>query len=313
MLNWALGRQPTLDDRIRLEAFRAVRERQDSSSHVTRRDLDQGFRFQGEHIRLIHGQQGIYKPPRMTQLLSIMTFAPSINHPIRYDDQLNAHAQIYEGNEYVDYSFMGSNPETAQNQYLLEAFEQQIPVIYFLGINRSLYLTLMPTFIAGWDARTLSCKLAFDVPDKEEIAAMPEAPERRYALQVVKKRLHQSAFREMVISAYGRRCSLSGLRETQLLDAAHIVPNADEEMGQPIVCNGLPMTKIHHAAFDANLLGIDPDFQIHVSPRLLEQRDGPMLEALKRLQGSKLRLPRRVTDYPDKERLAQRYAEFQLM
>jgi putative restriction endonuclease len=41
---------------------------------------------------------------------------------------------------------------------------------------------------------------------------------------------------------------------------------------------GLPLTKIHHAAFDAHLIGIDPDFRIHVSDRLLEIRDGPLLD-----------------------------------
>ena len=54
--------------------------------------------------------------------------------------------------------------------------------------------------------------------------------------------------------------------------------DADEQLGQPIVSNGLPLTKIHHAAFDANLIGIDPDFRIHVSDRLLEIHDGPFLE-----------------------------------
>jgi predicted restriction endonuclease len=44
-----------------------------------------------------------------------------------------------------------------------------------------------------------------------------------------------------------------------LLDAAHIVMDADEQLGQPIVSNGLPLTKIHHAAFDVHLIGIDPD------------------------------------------------------
>ena len=54
--------------------------------------------------------------------------------------------------------------------------------------------------------------------------------------------------------------------------------DADEQFGQPIVSNGLPLTKIHHAAFDANLIGIDPDFRIHVSDLLLELHDGPFLE-----------------------------------
>jgi hypothetical protein len=38
------------------------------------------------------------------------------------------------------------------------------------------------------------------------------------------------------------------------------------------------LTKLHHAAFDAHLIGIDPDFRIHVSDRLLEIQDGPFLE-----------------------------------
>jgi putative restriction endonuclease len=50
--------------------------------------------------------------------------------------------------------------------------------------------------------------------------------------------------------------------------------DADELFGQPIVSNGLPLTKLHHAAFDAHLIGVDPDYRIHVSDRLLEIRDG---------------------------------------
>ena len=56
-------------------------------------------------------------------------------------------------------------------------------------------------------------------------------------------------------------------------------------MGQPVVPNGLPLSKIHHAAFDAHLIGIDPDYRLHVSGRLLDLHDGPMLEALKQLDG----------------------------
>ena len=46
--------------------------------------------------------------------------------------------------------------------------------------------------------------------------------------------------------------------------------DADEELGQPIVSNGLPLTKIHHAALDADPIAVDPDFRIHVSDRLLQ-------------------------------------------
>jgi putative restriction endonuclease len=47
-----------------------------------------------------------------------------------------------------------------------------------------------------------------------------------------------------------------------------------------------------------------------VSERLLGQRDGPMLEALKRLNGGTIHLPNRDKDRPDRDRLALRFERF---
>lgn len=44
--------------------------------------------------------------------------------------------------------------------------------------------------------------------------------------------------------------------------------------------------------------------------RLLVQKDGPMLEALKRLDGATIHLPPRDRDRPDRDRLAQRFERF---
>ena len=70
------------------------------------------------------------------------------------------------------------------------------------------------------------------------------------------------------------------------------------------------LSKIHHAAFDTHLIGIDPDYRLHVSERLLIQKDGPMLEALKRLNGEMIHLPTRAKDRPDRDRLALRFERF---
>ncbi|MGH8709324.1 MAG: HNH endonuclease, partial [Burkholderiales bacterium] len=126
----------------------------------------------------------------------------------------------------------------------------------------------------------------------------------------VQQRLHQATFREAVITAYRGRCALSDLREPVLLDAAHIVKDKDERLGQPVVQNGIPLAKTHHAAFDAHLIGIDPDFRVHVANRLLKQHDGPMLEMLKKLHRVNLHLPARRSDWPDRDRLALRFDEF---
>jgi hypothetical protein len=64
------------------------------------------------------------------------------------------------------------------------------------------------------------------------------------------------------------------------------------------------LTTIHHAAFDAHLIGIDPDYRIHVSDRLLEIHDGPFLElGLKGIAGTLIDRPRRLEDRPDRDRL----------
>src|SRR5258706_15114369 len=55
----------------------------------------------------------------------------------------------------------------------------------------------------------------------------------------IKARLHQASFRNAVLRAYRGRCAISHLPEPRLLDAAHIIMDADEQLGQPIVSNGL--------------------------------------------------------------------------
>ena len=246
----------------------------------------------------------------MRFLLSIKTVFPKPGGKVWYDDQREVHRQIFEGDETIDYAFMGQNPDAADNRWLREAFENRIPIIYFLGIAPGRYQAMLPTFISGWDGTALKARVAFGVPDQETLAPPENALERRYALRAVKQRLHQASFREAVITAYNGRCALSGLPEPLLLDAAHIVADKDERFGQPVVPNGIPLSKIHHAAFDAHLIGIDPDYRLHVSDRLLGQNDGPMLEALKRLNGGTIHLPSRIKDRPDRDRLALRFERF---
>lgn len=129
-------------------------------------------------------------------------------------------------------------------------------------------------------------------------------------MRLVQQRLHQTSFREAVITAYGGRCAVSRLPEPLLLDAAHIVFDGNEQLGQPIVPNGIPLSKLHHAAFDAHLIGIDPNYRLHVSERLLAMNDGPMLEALQRLDGTSIHLPNHEKDWPDRDRLAFRFEQF---
>jgi putative restriction endonuclease len=295
---------------LRAAAFEHVRRLNEVHDSLTAAELKPGFLSQDERIPLINPQRGIFKPHQMRFLLSIKTVFPKPGGKVWYDDQRQVHRQIFEGDEAVDYAFMGQDPDAADNRWLREAFENQVPVIYFLGIAPGRYQAILPTFIVGWNAESLKAQIAFGAPDQALLEAPATALERRYALRIVKQRLHQASFREAVIAAYNGRCALSGLPEPLLLDAAHIVADANERQGQPVVPNGIPLSKIHHAAFDAHLIGIDPDYRLHVSDRLLAHHDGPMLQALKSLHGEMVHLPKRARDQPDRERLALRFERF---
>lgn len=298
------------DEALRLAAFREVRRLADVNGNLTSRDLRAGFQFDATRIPLINPQRGIFKPTRMQYLLSIRTVFPRPGARVWYDDQRNVHRQIYDGDDAVDYAFMGSDAAAAENRWLREAMENRAPIVYFLGTAPGVYQAVIPTYVIGWDARSLKARIAFNVQDQIDLGVPGSSGERRYALREVKQRLHQASFREAVITAYRGRCALSGLREPVLLDAAHIIEDRNEPFGQPIVQNGIPLSKTHHAAFDAHLIGIDPNFKIHLAEKILQQRDGPTLEAMKRLHLSRIRLPSRERDMPDRDRLALRFELF---
>ena len=299
---------PPDDQELRNAAFGEAQRLTDVNGDLTGRDLRAGFQFDGQRIPLINPQRGIFKPTQMRFLLSIRTVYPRPGARVWYDDQRQVHRQIYEGDDAVDYAFMGENPDAAENRWLREAMQNAVPIIYFLGTSPGIYKALIPSFVIGWNAASLKARIAFSAGD--ELRVPETAAERRYALRQVKQRLHQATFREAVITAYRGRCALSGLRESVLLDAAHIIEDRHEQLGQPVVQNGIPLAKTHHAAFDAHLIGVDADFRIHVSRRILEQKDGPTLEALKRLHSNRIYLPSRGKDRPDQERLAMRFELF---
>ena len=176
-----------LDTPMRMAAFEHLRKLGEIHDNLTANELKPGFVFQGERIPLINPQRGIFKPKQMRFLLSIKTVFPKPGGKVWYDDQREAHRQIFEGDETIDYAFMGGNPDAADNRWLREAFENKIPIIYFLGIALGRYQAMLPAFISGWDATALKARVAFGVPDQAYLAPPENALERRYALRAVNR------------------------------------------------------------------------------------------------------------------------------
>ena len=161
---------------MRLAAFKRVEMLSKMHGHLTHRELSTGFTFQGERIPLVNPQRGIFKPRQMRYLLSIKTVIPKPGGRVWYDDQSEAHDQIYDGDDGIDYAFMGSDPNAADNQWLRAAYENQVGVIYFLGIAPGRYQPIWPVYIADWDAKAL--KARWTARCAERISAF-QGPSRR--------------------------------------------------------------------------------------------------------------------------------------
>lgn len=301
-----------IDDRYRQAAFAHLRRMLGGGSTITREFMGVPFFVDDKRMTLVDPQRGIHRPQVMQRLLSITTVVPAKGRKVWYEDQTRVHRDIYAEDEGVSYSFMGQDPAAWQNQALREAAELRVPIIYFLGIKPGLYQPLYPVFLTGWDAAMLKVTVLFGLSTGDfSLGSFPErVDERRYAMRTTKQRLHQLQFREAVIDAYGGRCAISNLCEPRLLDAAHIVADADV-LGLPVVSNGLPLSKLHHAAYDANLIGIDGDGIVHVSRYLLGIHDGPLLEqGLKAMAGRRIVPPARPVDRPDPDLLDLRFQAF---
>src|SRR6202047_4364978 len=157
------------DTLIRIAAFQHVRWRGEINDHLTATELKPGFLFEGERVPLINPQRGIFKPQQMRFLLSIKTVFPKPGGKVWYDDQREVHRQIFDGDDTIEYAFMGQDPDAADNRWLREAHENRIPIIYFLGIAPGRYEAVFPAFISGWDAAALKARVAFGVPDQETL------------------------------------------------------------------------------------------------------------------------------------------------
>src|SRR5882672_10397416 len=149
------------DTLIRLAALQHVRRLSDTHDHLTVTELKPGFIFEGERIPLINPRRGIFKPTQMRYVLSIKTVFPRPGARVWYDDQRQVHRQIYEGDEAIDYAFMGQDADAAENRWLREAMEGGIAFIYFLGIAPGIYRALIPSFVIGWEPGSLKARIAF--------------------------------------------------------------------------------------------------------------------------------------------------------
>jgi putative restriction endonuclease len=212
------------------------------------------------------------------------------------------------------YRYRGTDPAHQDNVAVRRAMELQRPLLYLIAVDQGLYMPVAPCYVVSDSPEQLAFYLMADarrdiVPI--DAGTLSNAPLKAYATRMVKQRLHQERFRYLVLTAYRRQCTMCRLRHTPLLDAAHILPDRDER-GNPEIPNGLALCRIHHGAYDIGILGVDPEYRIHVRKDVLDEHDGPMLRhGLQEMEGSIIQVPRRTEHRPKRDYLAERFRQFQ--
>lgn len=262
-----------------------------------------GITIDGNRVPIFDLYRGIHKPADLRAALSFVTAPPKPGRPPPYEDQFTP-----EG--WLTYHYRTQDGRDYENAALRLAHDERLPCAYFFGISPGHYLPQFPVHVADDDRkhrRFLIDLSGMGLGVGPFIAA--EEPERRYRSSIVRHRLHQAQFRDAVLRAYVRTCAFCRLKRPELVEAAHIL--GDARGGPPVVPNGVSLCRLHHAAFDRNLMGMSPDLRIVVRRDVLDDSDGPMLlHGLQDLHGRALHVPRRLAERPGVAYLEQRYEEF---
>lgn len=165
-----------------------------------------------------------------------------------------------------------------------------------------------PWYVHEYDEVGGGCRLvrgvrpANDLVEHESGAEESKGPEDARQIAAIRIRRGQRDFREKLLSAWTRRCVVTESRVVELLEAAHIVPHAEDTDYR--TSNGLLLRADIHTLYDLNLLSIDGFMRVHLSEVLrnteYRQYDGKKIE----------RRPERGSDAPSFDALQERHRRF---
>lgn len=289
----------TVETALRLRVIDWVRQRAEANGGFLHRQELLSFRIDGRDLPIIDFSRGIRNPQDFASTLSIVTSATGPYDDVEAEDGL------------LHYAYRKGDPFSGDNRKLRTAMETGQPLILFRKEQPNYLTPVLPVYVVDDEPENRRFVIALDEAFRfmGEIRDLAE-PQREYARRLARQRLHQPAFRTRVLLAYDTRCAICELKHGSLLDAAHIVPDS-EEHGVPTTSNGLALCKIHHAAYDQNMLGVSPDYRVAVNRALLDEVDGPMLRhGIQEMHGREIVLPRRRADRPDRDGLAWRWERF---
>lgn len=192
----------------------------------------------------------------------------------------------------------------------LASFDPQMKERGVSGLSHTSHLDaeIWSKYYGHWDqlaidAEKLIAEFKSNLPSGIELADYPE-------LSITgnnppREKINRTLFREMVLSAYDGQCCIIGIHNASLVDVCHII-NSDKKEVLMDPCNGIALNPLFHRAYDNNLIGISPDYEVFVSEDIIGKRLNGMGERTKEyilsFNHQKIQMPRRFA--PDQDLLA---------
>jgi hypothetical protein len=147
------------------------------------------------------------------------------------------------------------------------------------------------TLTALYQALDRTYRLGVSLPDAPLDAfriAVRDLPRATAAERLIVQRVGQNIFRKALLAYWGGRCPLTGITDTDLLRASHIIPWSECQRDEQRldVHNGLLLSALWDAAFDSGLVSFADDGTPIACPRLSTQAASTLgLQRLTRLSG----------------------------
>lgn len=168
-----------------------------------------------------------------------------------------------------------------------------------LGNASALDRAVWDEFHADWERLAIECQLLRQQLDKTAIVEselendvlIPDdfTGETRQVLTT--QRIKQHFFRRAVLSSYRGRCCMSGLSDTRLLIASHIVPWSADKANRLNPSNGLCLSAIHDRAFDKGLISLTEDWRVLLSNELRQREDAFVKAVFLPLENQPIEMP----------------------
>ncbi|WEN14374.1 HNH endonuclease [Rhodanobacter sp. AS-Z3] len=159
-------------------------------------------------------------------------------------------------------------------------------------------------FHADWERLTVECEelrrfllqehgQTTSVPDEigNEVTLTDFTGETRLA--IVQQRVKQNFFRRAVLASYRHRCCISGVSDSRLLVASHIVAWSADKANRLNPSNGLCLSAIHDKAFDSHLFTLSNDWRVILSGRIKASKDTFLREVFWPIDGKQIEMPDR--------------------